>query len=254
MELIKKSFIKNSLFNGEKVDIIIPYHGQYEKLRKLISGIMYSLKSNKYQITLVDDASPNKDFGNQLKIIDPILKVIRSEKQLGFGGAFNLGINNTSQPWIVGLNSDCLIEQSNWLLEMGRSLIALSNSKVRMVSSRNNLTYDGCPDLIKSEMSDFVGDHILEDGFLPMFSFMCPRSLFKEIGLIKEYQYGGYEDEEFAARLRHYGYKQAISGKSWIFHEGGATFSSLLKKKPEIQDQINKNRILCINDIKSLIN
>lgn len=242
---------KNNIFNKSKVDIIIPYHGQYEKVRKLIESIMIGVRSNPYQITLIDDFSPNEDFGKELNKIDPIVKVIRAEKQLGFGGAINLGIKNTMQPWTLFLNSDCIVEQNNWMLEMGKSLLELKSKGVRVVTSRNNLKYEGCPDIIQGRKEDEVSDFILNDGFIPLFSFMCHRDLFKHIGgLIKEYPYGIYEDEEFAYRLNHYGYKQAICGKSWIYHEGGATFNYLINKYPNIKSDLQQNRNRCINDLK----
>lgn len=245
--------MKNSVFNKSKVDIIIPYHGQYERVRKLVESIMIGVRSNPYQITLIDDFSPNEDFGKELNKIDPIVRVFRSKKQLGFGGAINLGVNNTVQPWTLFLNSDCVVEHNNWMLEMGRSLIELKNKGVRVVTARNNLKYEGCPDIIQGKKEDIVGDFILDDGFIPLFSFMCHRDLFKHIGgLIKEYPYGNYEDEEFAYRLNSYGFKQAICGKSWIYHEGSATFNYLLNKYPNIKNDIQENRNRCINDLKLL--
>lgn len=251
--MIKNAVLANSLFSRSKVDIIIPFHGQYEKVRKLVASIIVGVKSNPYQITLVDDCSPNKNFGLDLNTLDPIVSVIRNEKQLGFGGSINAGINHTKQPWILFLNSDCVVEQNNWMLEMGRSLINLKEKGVRVVTSRNNLSYDGCPDIIKGNKEDNVKDYILEEGFIPLFSFMCHRDLFKHIGgFIKEYPYGLYVDEEFAYRLNHYGYKQAICGKSWIYHEGGATFNYLINKFPNIKNDLNENRNRCINDLNKL--
>ena len=251
--MIKKSVVKDSPFSKSKVDIIIPFHGQYEKVRRLVESIMIGVRSNPYQITLVDDCSPNQDFGKDLSNLDPILNVIRNEKQLGFGGSINVGLKNTSQPWVLFLNSDCVVQQNTWMLEMGRSLIELKSKGVRVVTSRNNLSYDGCPDIIKGEKEDAVKDFILEDGFIPLFSFMCHRNLFEHIGgFIKEYPYGLYEDEEFAYRLNHYGYKQAICGKSWIYHEGGSTFNYLINKFPNIKDDLKENRNRCINDLNNL--
>lgn len=246
--------VKNSLFSNSKVDIIIPFHGQYEKVRRLIESIILSVKSNPYKITLVDDFSPNKDFGTGLNNLGNFINVIRNEKQLGFGGAINVGLKNTSNPWVLFLNSDCVVEQPNFMLEMGRTLLNLKSKGVRVVSSKNNLEYVGCSKEIKADNKNYISDDIiLNEGYLPLFSFMCHRDLFKYIGgNIKEYPYGQYEDEEFAYRLNHYGFKQAICGKSWIYHEGSATFDALINKKPNIKDSIEKNRDRCINDLKLL--
>lgn len=245
--------VKNNVFINSKVDIIIPFHGQYEKLRRLIESILLSVRSNPYKITLIDDASPNKSFAEDLVKNNNFIQLIRNEKQLGFGASINIGIKNTNYPWLLFLNSDCIVEQPNWMIEMGRSLLNLKNKGVRVVTSKNNLEYIGCPKEIKSKNTEFSDDLILENGYIPLFSFMCHRDLFKHIGgFIKEYPYGQYEDEEFAYRLNHYGFKQAICGRSWIYHEGSATFDALITKNPSIKEKIEQNRNRCINDLKIL--
>ncbi len=59
-----------------------------------------------------------------------------------------------------------------------------------------------------------------------------------------------YEDEELFHRMKFYGFSQGISGKSWIHHDGAATFKKL--NKNELMQQIENNRSQCIKDINSL--
>ena len=49
------------------VDIIIPFHGQYDKLTNLLQSIFRLTRSNYYNVCIVDDASPNPHFINTLK-------------------------------------------------------------------------------------------------------------------------------------------------------------------------------------------
>ena len=49
------------------VDIIIPFHGQYEKLANLMQSIFRLTRSNYYKVCVVDDASPNPHFINTIK-------------------------------------------------------------------------------------------------------------------------------------------------------------------------------------------
>ena len=44
-----------------KVDIIIPFHGQYHKVTRLIESILRFTHSNPYHLILVDDCSPNTE-------------------------------------------------------------------------------------------------------------------------------------------------------------------------------------------------
>jgi GT2 family glycosyltransferase len=261
LKKIKIAEMKTSSFSRSPVDIIIPFYGQYEKVSKLISSIINAVKSNPYQITVVDDASPNSDFVNEFKDFDKkrpygtesILKLVRSETRLGFGGALQLGMRNTNQPWVLFLHSDCVVEDPNWMVEMGRSLLKLKDKGVRMVSSRTNDAFFGCSKVIAGKKEDKINDFILEDGFLPMFSVMCHRELFSKVGgFIKNYFPAGYEDEEFAFRMNHYGFKQAICGKSWIYHEGGGTLNHLMKN-PTMGNAMDLNRDKCIADMQRFL-
>ena len=238
-------------FQRAKVSIIVPFHGQYEKVTKLLKSIVIATNSNPYEICLVDDASPNKQFIKKVEGT-PQIKVIRSEKQLGYGGALKLGYDNTKQPWVVFLNSDCCVTTPNWLINLGKTLIELKDQNVKMVSSRmdNQGAYTS---KLHSE-SNIISKHSIlneNDGPLPLISVMCHRDLFNHIGgFVKNYPLG-YEEEELSARMRIFGYKQAISGTSWIHHDGSATLKQLHEENPE---KFNKNmeisREMCIKDMQ----
>ena len=245
-------------FTQSRVDIVIPFHGQYQKATKLVSSILMNTKSNPYKITLVDDASPDKQYIESFKDYDikrpvgtePILQTIRSEKRLGFGKALNLGLSITKNPWVLFMHSDCVVEDPHWMLELGQCLLRLKKDNVRMVSSKTQKFMSGIDPRIVSEKCEKSQDIVLKDGFLPMFCFMCHRELFSKIGLFKEYFPAGYEDEEFSYRMAYNGYQQAICGKSWVWHEGGGTFGPLAKVDPSILEEVEKNRDRCIADIK----
>jgi GT2 family glycosyltransferase len=92
-----------------------------------------------------------------------------------------------------------------------------------------------------------------QDGFLPLYCVMCHRELFSHIGgFIKNYFPAAYEDEELAHRMRAYGYKQAICGKSWVHHEGGTTLETICRTIPGARSEMEKNRDRCIADISRL--
>lgn len=250
-------------FSTCKVDIIIPFHSQYEKVVSLIKSIIFSIKSNPYQITLVDDCSDNKDFYKEIheqfkkeapQGFRPLVSCIRSEEHLGFGGALKLGYDNTNLPYVLFLHSDCLVEDSNFMIEMGQALLDWKKEKVpvKMVSARSN---NACG-LLKAECESNDKQEkniILENETLPLFCAMCHRELFNHIGgFIKNYPYGWYEDEELSFRMRKYGYKQGISTKAWIHHDGGLTIKYLWQKNKNIKEIMEKNHSMCISDLKKI--
>jgi GT2 family glycosyltransferase len=253
-----------SEFNAA-VDLVIAYHGQYEKLTILLESIFRLTRSNYYKICIVDDASPNSDFIRTIeknsnknasrRKSDNIIQTIRLDEQRGFAGALKVGFEATENPYVCFLHSDCKIEDVNWLRSLGECLLSLKPQDVRMVSPVTNNSTGGHPaqtgdKFIRSK------DHVIlgKEDFLSMYCFLCHRELFKRCGgFLKEYPYGGFEDEEFAYRMQHHGFKQAVCKDSWIHHEGQATIRSVWRTNPDIKDIMEiENRERCIVDMKKL--
>ena len=248
-----------------QVDIIVPFHGQYDFVMQLMNSLFLLTRSNFYNLILVDDCSPNNEF--ILKIDDNarknaerlrqqnILKTIRTEEQKGFAGACKIGYESGESPYVCFINSDCRIEDANWLRAMGETLLKLKPQGVRMVSAMMSNPVDGDP-AQKGERFVYSDEDIVikDDSFLNLSCFMCHRELFNKVGgFLKEYPIGGYEDEEFAYRLRHYGFKQAVSRKSYVHHEGSVTIREVMRRDPNKANKvIESNRNLCIEDIKNL--
>lgn len=261
---------EGSSFNS-KVDIIIPFHGQYQKVTRCLESILRCTHTNEYNITLVDDCSPNADYaGHHLSDVR-ILKLLRTKKRVGFGGACFEGFKNTTNPWVVFLNSDCVIEDMGWLRGMGESLVNLKDQGVRMVAPLTNNALgrvyqemtkeEFCSSDSRSERQDKILDikHKDQEGasdpeYLSMYCFMCHRELFKRCGgFIREYPYGWYEDMEFAYRMNKCGFKQAVCRSSWVYHEGECTIKELWRKKPETRAIMeNDNFAKCQEDLRVL--
>jgi GT2 family glycosyltransferase len=241
-------------FSRSPVDIIIPFHGQYEKVTRLIESILYVTKSNPYQIVLVDDCSPNTSYISNLKDT-PQIVTFRTPKQMGFGGALQYAFNQTQQPWVVFMHSDCVVEDQGWLIELGKSLLRWRDSgvPVKMVSARTNNPGEQYDAGLKAAQRSKNDDMILQEGCLPLYCAMCHRSLFKYIkGFIKPYFPCFYEDEELAYRMKKYGFKQGVCGRSWIRHHSGATVDALCTSNHKMKNLMEENRVRCLQDMKSL--
>jgi GT2 family glycosyltransferase len=254
--------LRHGTFSLSRVDIIIPFHAQYHSVIRLMESIIFTTKSNPYHICLVDDASPNENFNREINEqfkkktpegIKPQVSVVRLDEQKGFAGALNYGMEQTEQPWVVFMHSDCVVLDQGWLIEMGKSLVnwERDNKPVKMISARtdNPGPYSA---VFKAKQRERGPDRILEEGHIPMFCTMCQRKLFSQIGPLKEYFPCGYEDDELSFRMKHYGFLQGVCGKSWVQHKGGITVDNLCKNKPDMAKMIEANREFCIQDIKSL--
>lgn len=250
-------------FLGHAVDIIIPYHGQYDRVSRLLRSLISGTRSNDYQIILVDDGSENTDFTEQLeKAKIPRLKFVRNVERKGFAASLLEGFKASKNPYVVFLHSDCVIEDVNWLLAMGETYEKLRTQGVKLVSARmNNPTggdsrvagtrYDKTKDYIINPKSG--KDIIDKDMYVPLVATLCHRDLFSHLGgFVKTYPTGWYEDLELACRMFSRGMKQAVSGKSYVRHEGGVTFNALFKTHPETKDIVDQNFQRATRDIKAL--
>ena len=229
--------MENNPFYMAPVEIIIPFHGEQARVTKLMDSIFKTVHTNRYLITLVDDCSPNKTF---IKEIDraklPGVRCFRQDTHKGFGAAVNLALKSPWSEqitWVLIVHSDVYAEENNWLSSMGDTINKMKAQGVKMVSPMTNKPMVESA-VLTGQKGDRRGDHILTEGFLPMYCVLAHRELFKRVGPLKECPYAGTEAEEYAVRMRLMGYKQAVCGTSWVHHDGGASLSAF-SDNPKVQ-------------------
>ena len=230
-------------------DIIIPFHGQHERLCRLIESINRTVRQP-HHICLVDDASTNSHFAKIAEVSK--LHVVRNERHSGFGASVIAGYNATSNPLVAVVHSDVIVTQGCFS-RMMETLQKLQSKKVALVSARSDNPGEGMDPRLIGKHGVSSEDIILEDGFVPFYCAMFLRSLWPRIkSTVKPYFPVGYEDEEFAYRMRRFGFKQAICGSAWVQHAEGATVTALCKSHAEMKGLIEANRDFCLQDIQKL--
>src|SRR4051812_8868613 len=120
-----KVFVKRHLerqpFHMAAVEIIIPFHGQHQRVAKLMEQIFTTVTNNRYQITLVDDGSPLPSEGPTfLQTIEkaklPGVVCMRLDGHKGFGAAVNHVLRNPKHawiPWVLIMHSDVELHDAN---------------------------------------------------------------------------------------------------------------------------------------------
>lgn len=234
------------------VDILLPFHGQYESVTKCIGSIFSCTPNQDYNIILIDDASPNPHYVKALSEHRKKVFGIRLNEQVGFGGALAEGFRISQNPLVAIVHSDVWMENINWLANLQRALVRLKPQGVKLVSSRSDNPGTSCS--YDSRMfglpEDNIGD-VITDIPGPLICSLCHRDLFARIGFIKPYPYAWYEDEELFWRMKRHGFKQAIVSNSYVRHTGGLTINELCRTKPKVIPIMEYNRELCLADISS---
>jgi O-antigen biosynthesis protein len=234
------------------VDIIIPFHAQYYLLGECIQSLLMATKGQLFTITIVDDCSPNEQFLKTLhkeKLAKIPIQLLRNQQQQGFGASLLRGFQATQNQWVLFLHSDCRIIHTDWLMNMVLSMQKLKKDGVKLISAKvdNGGTGTYAPEIIGTQ--EHSTDIVVEQP-LPLICSLVHRSLFDHIdGFIKSYPYGGYEDEELFWRMKLSNYKQAVCGKAFVHHEGGATIKEL-SKNYKVRESMEANKDRFITDVR----
>lgn len=260
-KVLKNSNLNFNGFSGTNpnymaaVEIIVPFYGQYNKISRLIDSIFKTVNNNRYQLTLVDDGSPNEGFIEQIKEKSiPGVHCFRLKENSGFGAAVNHALENCVNDWIPFvciMHSDSLPVDSSWLSQLGSFLNRVKRDNIKMVSPRSGVFNEDMKHL-QTEKSTISEDRILSEGeYLPMFCSLSHRDLFKHVGRFREFPLAGCESRDYAMRMNSMGFKQAISGKSWVEHEGRGTVGSLDKKMTEMLRNTHDEFVASLNTVAS---
>lgn len=118
--------------------ITVNYNG-YEDTCAMIDSL--PLNDNSLEVIVVDNASA-KDEAKLLSEKYPKIKVIRSNKNLGFAGGNNLGIKASSGKYLFLINNDTIIKDFN--IEVLIKRIESSN-KIGIVCPKIKFTWGNCP-------------------------------------------------------------------------------------------------------------
>lgn len=220
------------------VEIIVPFYNTYSKVAALLEAIFSTIRTNRYQITLVDDGSENKNFIQEIankKLLG--VQCMRQNENKGFGAAINYAMANAKNSWIpyiCVLHTDVIPDDTNWLSKLGNGLLRLKSQNIKMVHASSNYFGEDLKHL-ESKKNTKREDYILNiHEYLPMFASMFHRDLYKFVGNLQEYPLAGNEVEEYAMRMYRNGFRQAIVADSYIHHDGKGTVNTLTDKMKEI--------------------
>lgn len=240
---LKSTYMANP-FYMKPVEIIIPFHGSQSAVARLMGEVFRTVGTNRYLLTLVDDGSKSDQFTQQLreKKLQGV-RLLRSEVQRGFGAAVNLALRNTPSqdiPFVCVLHSDVHLDSTNWLVNLGKSLLEMKDHGVKMVCPRTDNPLVENEQLLSDGGSKGKNEPI-SSGYIPMYCFLANRALFDRVGPLMEAPYAGVEAEEYAARMKSKGFRQGVCGDSWVRHDGMGTLSAY-KNDRKVQEILRKTR------------
>lgn len=220
------------------VDIIIPVYRNYECTRRCIESVLASAIGISFELIVIDDCSPEPELSAWLDSQADRFTLLRNETNQGFVRTVNRGMSLHLERDVVLLNSDTEVA-NDWLDRIQAA--AYAGERIGSVTPfSNNATICSYP--------IFCEDNEIPEGYdvasmdrlfarvnsgravdVPTgvgFCMYIRRACLDDSGMFNAELFGrGYgEENEFCMRSGQLGWRHILSGDTYVYHRGGASF------------------------------
>ena len=232
--------------------ITINYNG-LEDTCALIETIPFN---ENMEVIVVDNASKNQEADTIAKRY-PQVKVIQSERNLGFAGGNNLGIQAAQGKYVFLINNDTIFKEFNIQALIDRMetspTIGIVGPKIRFAWGNNPIQYSGYSRLSRvSVRNHSIGFNEEDRGqyetahhtpYAHGAAMMIRRDAIEKVGLMPECYFLYYEEIDWSMMFTRSGYQIWYEPKCTIFHkESQATGQN----SPLRTYYLTRNRLLLV--------
>jgi hypothetical protein len=227
-----------------ELSIIIVNWNSLAYLRACLTSLYREIRGISFEVIVVDNASPERGI-DSLQSEFPAMVLIKSEVNLGFAGANNLGFRRSSGNYVLFLNPDTeivgdaiqvMLEQSRLrpdagivgckLLNTDRSVQLQSIQKFPTIltsvldAEYLLLRWPHCP-LWDIQPLFQENVKVIKVEVIPGACMLLKREVFEKVGMLSEdyFMYG--EDLDLNYKLKHANYNNYYVGQAAIIHHGG---------------------------------
>lgn len=205
-----------------KMDLIIPFHGKTEMLKRCLESVFGQRCIYELNIYLVNDGS----FGRAMPKRGN-LKVINLAERKGFVNAVNSAWAQSAAEIAIVLNSDTVLSPD--ILDALKTVL-LTHKRIAAVAPAS----DNPHDLFQFEMQS-TGLFRYANYLTGMCLAIRRSAITREWLFDPAYSPGYFEDFDLSCHLRTKGWKLAILNSAPVHHEGAATFSDWPQREAVIE-------------------
>lgn len=221
----------------QKISVVIVTYNNQNEINDCLKSILN--KNSNTEIVIVDNNSKDntrsliKTFGNKIKLIE-------LKENLGFGKACNLGVENSTGEYLVFLNPDTIILESDFFIKLVNSLEQnkdygligpriVNHDKVIQNSVRN------LPTAVGAFKEYILGQKGAYDFYQPICQSLCEveslvgacvvikKDIFYQLGEFNKKYFMYFEDLELCRLVRKNGLKVGYLPNLKIEHKIGAS-------------------------------
>lgn len=211
--------------------ITICYNG-LEDTRQLVQSLQSTVQSVSYEIIIVDNASVRNE-AEILKKEFPKVITLRSERNVGFSGGNNLGIQAAGGKYIFLINNDTYLAEDGlrYLVERieSRPDIAAVSPKIRFAFPPQAIQFAGYTPLSHVTLRNaLIGFGQADNGrfdtaaptpYLHGAALMVKREVIEKVGLMPEIYFLYYEELDWCSRMTRAGYLLWYEPRCTVFHK-----------------------------------
>lgn len=198
---------------------------------EVIANCLSKLNVKKYDVIVVDNASTDNTVEIVLKNFSDV-KIIKSEKNIGYGRANNIALRQIKTEFSLILNPDAFIFEE----DIDKALeVMQQDEKVALLGPLLLTKYPKSKQDIEKQMSVVNGNLIKKNSQYLSVKYIIgavlflKMSVFKEIGFFDEEIFLYYEDDEISWKVIKNGYKAVILPNIFGFHIGHGSSGSNLR-------------------------
>ena len=205
--------------------------------RICLESMLLNTADTPYELVVVDNGSTDGsvEYLRDLSYLNPQVRVIFNQQNRGFSGANNQGLEAARGTRLVLLNNDtivppsCLSRLVAHLEDPGTGIAcpATNRSGNETEIAAGYETYGALLRFAESRYRSHRGE-TSDISSLVMFCAAMRRNVWNEVGPLDErFEFGMFEDDDYAMRLRSAGYQIVCAEDAFIHHFGQATIGKL---------------------------
>ena len=206
------------------------------------------------EVIVVDNAS-REDEATEIARRFPLVPVIRSDRNLGFAGGNNLGMESASGQYLYLVNNDAVIDMHDMRSLVDRlessPHIGMVCPKIRYYFGTRKIQFAGYTPLSPVTMRNrAIGNGESDQGqydkahttpYAHGAAMMVKRDVVKRAGMIPECYFLYYEELDWSVRIREQGYQIWYEPKSTVYHKESQSTGS---DSPLRTFYLTRNRLL----------
>lgn len=239
--------------NKPLISIITINYNNADITAALLQSVL-CLEYNNVEVIVVDNASKENPTA-KLKSILPSVKIIISDKNLGFAGGNNLGIKQAKGDYLFFVNNDTELTPTilEGLLEIFRDYpdAGVASPKFHYYYAPGTIEFAGYNAVNTfTARNSMVGCRTKDEGQYDTISktnyghgggMMVSRRVIEEVGPMPEVYFLYYEEFDWCEQIKKKGFNIYYQYKSLIYHKESMTVGKTSTLKTFY---LNRNRIL----------